>query len=167
MHAAEEFPEWVSGADLALHRRLVRDIPEWWSRLDALPKTLVHNDFNPRNIALRREGAGFRLVAYDWELATMHVPQHDLAELLAFVLTPGATADAVSHYLEIHRRALEAACGDTVDREGWRSGYALSLMDLAVNRFAQYAMVHTFRHYGFMARVIPTLRRLIALELGA
>ena len=38
-------------------------------------------------------------------------------------------------------------------------------MDLAVNRFAQYLMVHTFRHYAFMERVIRTLRRLIALEL--
>jgi aminoglycoside phosphotransferase (APT) family kinase protein len=166
VHAAEEFPEWVSTEDLALHRGLVQSIPEWWSRLDDMPKTLIHNDFNPRNIALRPESAGFRLVAYDWELATLHLPQHDLAELLSFVLTPEATAEEVGHYLEVHRRALAEASGHAIDANLWRSGFGLSLMDLAVNRFARYVMVHTFRHYGFMERVIRTLRRLIALELG-
>ena len=39
-------------------------------------------------------------------------------------------------------------------------------MDLAVNRFAQYVMVHTFRHYAFTERVIRTLRHLLALQLG-
>ena len=37
-------------------------------------------------------------------------------------------------------------------------------MDLAVNRIALYLMAHTFRHYGFMERVINTARRLARLE---
>ena len=53
---------------------------------------LIHNDFNPRNLALRREVGGWRLCAYDWELATIGVPQHDCAEFLCFVLPPGSYA---------------------------------------------------------------------------
>ena len=166
VHAAQEFPEWVSEEDLALHHELVHSLPDWWGRIEALPRTLIHNDFNPRNLAFRREGADLRLCAWDWELATLHLPQHDLAELLAWVLTPEATAEEVAHYLEVHRRALERAAGRSVDPRLWREGYALSLRDLAVNRMALLVMVHTFRHYGFTERVVRTLRRLIALELG-
>ena len=166
VHAAEEFPEWVSPLDLARQRALIRDLPAWWSRLESLPRTLIHNDFGPRNLGLRAEAEGFRLCAYDWELATLHVPQHDLAELLAFVLTPRTTAEEVDHYLEVHRRALEAESGRAIDPVSWRDGFALSVMDLAVNRVAFYLLAHTFRHYAFMERVLGTLARLLDLGSG-
>ena len=59
-------------------------VGEWWKEIEKMPRTLVHNDFNPRNIAFRRTAEGPVLCAYDWELATLHLPQHDLAELLGF-----------------------------------------------------------------------------------
>jgi hydroxymethylglutaryl-CoA reductase (NADPH) len=166
VHAFEEFPEWVGRADLALHRRLVRGVDNWYHRFDDQPKTLIHNDFNPRNIALRQTDAGLRLCAYDWELATIHVPQHDLAELLCFVLTPTTREEEVNQLVEHHRTELERATGESIDPEQWRWGYRASLYDLAINRFALYVMAHTFRHYGFMERVVRTLRHLIRLETG-
>ncbi|HEY7513553.1 MAG TPA: phosphotransferase, partial [Vicinamibacteria bacterium] len=78
-HGFEEFPEWVSAEDLRAQQALVRGIPDWWSEIESLPRTLVHNDFNPRNVALRGRNGTSQLVAYDWELATVHLPQHDLA----------------------------------------------------------------------------------------
>jgi NADP-dependent 3-hydroxy-3-methylglutaryl-CoA reductase len=162
--AHTEFPELISADDLAQRYDLVRRIPDWWSEVEAMPRTLVHNDFNPRNIALRQDGGRLRLCAYDWELATLHLPQHDLAELLSFVLTPQATRDEVGHYVEVHRRALELASGRAIDPRAWRAGYALSLADLAMNRVAFYLMAHTLHHYGFMERVVSTLRQLMVLE---
>jgi hypothetical protein len=38
-------------------------------------------------------------------------------------------------------------------------------MDLTVNRLALYMMAHTFRHYGFMDRIIATARKLVRMEL--
>jgi len=35
-----------------------------------------------------------------------------------------------------------------------------------VNRFALYMMAHTFRHYGFMERVVLTARRLVRMEVS-
>ena len=128
-----------------------------------MPRTLVHNDFNPRNIALRGENGSSRLCAYDWELATLHLPQRDLAELLCFVLTPDASQEEVDHYLEVHRRALEEASGCAIGARSWRDGFALCLADLAVNRVALYLMAHTLHHYGFMERLLSTLRRLTSL----
>jgi aminoglycoside phosphotransferase (APT) family kinase protein len=166
VHAAEEFPLWVSRKDLALRRRLVRGLGKWWQDLESMPRTLIHNDFNPRNVAFRQVDGAPRLCAYDWELATLHVPQHDLAELLCFVLTPSASAEEVDHYVEVHRTALERKSGREIDAEQWRYGFGLSVCDLAINRFALYLMSHTFRHYKFMERTIATLRRLLTLEGG-
>ena len=169
IHAAEEFPEWIVGHDLELHRRLVNRIDKWWSEIDLMPKTLIHNDFNPRNICLRKstdaeDSFGYRLCAYDWELATVHIPQHDLAELLSFVLPPDVPKEVVDHHVEVHRRALEKATGQSIDPVQWQHGFNLSLCDLAVNRFMLYVMAHTFRHYPFMERVTKTLRHLIRME---
>ncbi len=162
----EEFPEWFSKHDLKLHRQLVSNIPRWWKPIEEMPRTLIHNDFNPRNVALRptRDG-GVKLCAYDWELATLHLPQRDVAEFLAFVLPPDVGEDAVSHFVGVHRRALEAAAGVTISEEDSRFAYRRGLQDFAISRFALYVMAHTFRHYGFMERVARTVRHLIRLEM--
>lgn len=161
VHAAEEFPEWVNQRDLGLIRELVRDIPLWWVEIERMPRTLIHNDFNPRNICLRKKAGGYELCAYDWELATIQLPQHDIAELLCFVLTPQTTEETLFHYVDYHRRALEVATGKSIDKEEWVRGFLLSLYDLCVNRLGLYVMAHTFRHYAFMERVVRTLRHLI------
>ncbi|MCG8670831.1 MAG: phosphotransferase [Pseudomonadales bacterium] len=164
-HAREEFPEWFTERDMQLYRHNVYSIPEWYAELDKHPKTLTHNDFNPRNIAFREGKDGeLTLCAYDWELATMQLPQHDLAELLIFTLQPDFKYDDVLGYIEYHRAALSKMIGEEIDREQWHRGYALSLSDLIINRIPQYVMAHTFRHYDFMDRVVPTFRRLLAIE---
>ena len=132
--------------------------------MEAMPRTLIHNDFNPRNIAIRPDINGDRLCAYDWELATLGVPQHDLAELLIFTLRPNVEHEEVMHYLDYHRKSLEQNIGQSINPADWYEGYRYALMDLAVNRIALYLMAHTFRHYGFMERVINTARRLARLE---
>jgi NADP-dependent 3-hydroxy-3-methylglutaryl-CoA reductase len=163
VHASEEFPEWFSQADLALHRRLIESIPEWWARIESMPRTLTHNDFNPRNLAFRREAGAPRLVAYDWELATLNLPQHDLAELLCYVLTPAAEADEVARWVALHRESLARASARDIPEAEFEEGFRLSLYDLAVNRLPFSIAAHTFRHFGFMERVSRTLHHLIRL----
>jgi hypothetical protein len=162
-HGAQEFPELVGPHELALLRGLIDTLAEWWPRIEELPRTLIHNDFNPRNIALRERRGSWELCAYDPELATVHVPQHDLAELLCFVLDEPTEAQ-VAHHLEVHRGALEAHSGIPLDPHVWREGYALALRDLAINRFGLYLMGHRFRDYDFLAHALGTLWRLLALE---
>jgi hypothetical protein len=98
-------------------------------------------------------------------LATLHVPQRDVAELLAFVLDARAERGEVLHYLEVHRRALAEAGGAVPDAGTWREGFVLSLRDLLVTRFALYLMAHAFRRYAFLERSLGTLRHLIDLDL--
>jgi len=164
VHAHEEFPEWLTQENLTLHRELVNTVPRWWLDVERQPRTLIHNDFNLRNICLRRTGDGLKLCVFDWELATLHLPQHDLAELLCWVLSPGVEKDEVDHYVEHHRRELERATGQEINPVMWRRGFRVSLYDLTINRMALYVLAHTFRHYPFMQRVVDTLRRLMHLE---
>src|SRR5471030_868176 len=125
-HAASEFPVLMNDEHFRRHRTLVDTLPEWWRRLEAMPRTLIHNDFNPRNIGIRGSGAGARLCAYDWELATIHVPQHDVAELLAFVLPSAVDAREVEHYIELHRRAVAEAGAAVPGAREWRAGFGLA-----------------------------------------
>jgi hypothetical protein len=162
-HNAAAYPHWVDPLALRRIRHAVATVPDWWAELERLPRTLVHNDFNPRNIALRRGGG--RLVAYDWELATLHVPQRDLAELLAFVLWRDVDAATVTHYVEVHRRALGRAAGRALDPVRWRHGYRLALWDFALTRVGLYMVSHTQRELGFLDRVVATVKRLVEIEM--
>lgn len=163
-HAREEFPEWFSEEDLDVFRAIVNEVGNWWADLEAMPRTLIHNDFNPRNIAFRIGDDGLRLCAYDWELATLHIPQRDLVELLAFTLYAPVDPADIDAYIELHRTELERHSGKKIDAAEWRYGYKLALRDLLVNRMPMYLMAHTFRHYAFMERVYRTCRHLLELE---
>ncbi|MDO8266761.1 MAG: phosphotransferase [Moraxellaceae bacterium] len=163
-HAREEFPEWFSEEDLAVFRHIVHATGDWWADIEKMPRTLIHNDFNPRNIAFRSTASGLQLCAYDWELATLHLPQRDLVELLAFTLVDPINPADIEFYIELHRRELERHSGQSIDAAQWRYGYKLALRDLLVNRMPMYMMAHTFRHYQFMERVYRTFRELLVLE---
>jgi hypothetical protein len=121
---------------------------------------LIHNDFNPRNICLRHQPDGPRLVAYDWELATIGAPQHDLVELLCFVLTERASRHDVYGWIERHRLLLECDTGAEIDRRMWINGFRASLYDLMLNRLPMYCLIDRVRRQRFLPRVVRTWRRL-------
>ena len=162
-HAKASFCAWADPAISSIHRRLLAEIACWWSTLESAPRTLIHNDFNSRNICLRRTPAGHSLCAYDWELATIGAPQRDLAELLCFVLPHDVSKRAVDSWIERHRRALETQSGSSIDADTWREGFRCSLYDLLVDRLSMYALIHRIRRQAFLPRVVRTWRRLYGL----
>ncbi len=164
-YAHDWFRRWAGQEAVEAQEEALSNVEQWSCELDGLPCTLIHNDFNPRNLAFRRtgNGAGLELCAYDWELATLGVPQHDLAELLCFVLSPQATEEELGHYLELHRRALEKETGASIEAREWRRGFGLSLEHLIVNRFPMYTLVCRFQRKRFLERVVPTWLRLSRL----
>src|SRR4029079_14186609 len=79
---------WRSPTLRTVHAACLRNIASWSSDLDTAPQTLIHNDFNPRNVAIRRRNGRLTLCAFDWELATIGAPQRDVGEFLCFVCRP-------------------------------------------------------------------------------
>ena len=111
----------------------IDNIPQLWSVMESAPHTLVHNDCNPRNICLRKPGTPITLSTgdpatqrrstftpyssditmcmYDWELATIGVPQHDLAEFLAFSLQPNCPLQSRLEFIDFYRQHLQHYSG--------------------------------------------------------
>jgi hypothetical protein len=159
-HAEPYLMRWASRAIVDVHRELVESIGDWWPVIDNSPHTLVHNDFNPRNLALEQAPEGLRLCAYDWELAAIGIPQSDLAEFLCFVLSPDVAPCDVLHWMECHRAALARATGRSIDTSEWRSGFRAALADLIVNRLAFYTMINRVKPQPFLPRIVKTWWRL-------
>ena len=152
-HAAPFFSEW-GGIELTRrHRALLDGVDEWWRPLESLPRTLIHNDFNPRNLALRGTADAPTLCAYDWELATIGVPQRDLAELLCFVLGRQPSRADVTHLLEVHRATLEAGVGRPIDPAAWR----LDSQASRVKRFSNSGCVMPCSAYSTASSSAPSL----------
>jgi hypothetical protein len=159
-HAAPFFAAWAGTELPRRHRELAGTVERWWRPLETVPRTLIHNDFNPRNLVLRGSPERPTLCAYDWELATLGAPQRDLAELLCFTLGPAPRWTDVVRLVEAHRAALAGAAGQAVDRADWWLGLRLSLDDVLVSRLAMYALVNRVRPQRFLPRVLRTWRAL-------
>ncbi|KAG0348408.1 hypothetical protein BG004_005249 [Podila humilis] len=139
-----------------------------WATIENHPRTLIHGDFNTRNICLRydpKSGAQ-QLCAYDWELACCHVPQRDVVEFLAFVLPPGSTEWA--HYIEYHRLALRAAveksrpdspglASSIPSSRGYMQVAKLALMDFASLRVAMYGISNSFKQVEWLPRILKSV----------
>ena len=155
-HAAPAFSSWAHPDIASLQRKLIGSVAQWWQQLEHAPRTLIHHDFNPRNVCLR-DGV---LCAYDWELATIGAPQRDLAEFLCFVLPGDCPAGQLGEWIERHRLALERETGTRIDHTTWQHGFGAALYDLLVNRLSTYAMVHRIRRQSFLPRVLRNWRAL-------
>jgi thioester reductase-like protein len=153
-HARPAFTSWAGGTIATIHDQLIDQVGDWWRRLDDLPRTLIHHDFNPRNICLRNGPTGPRLAAYDWELATIGVPQRDLVELLCFVLPERPAQHEVRTWIERHRTWLEGETGTRIDRTAWIDGFRAALYDLMLTRLPMYALIDRVRRQSFLPRVL-------------
>ncbi len=164
-HARDEFPNWVTEEDIKRLQNIISNIPVWWSHLEKMPRTLIHNDFNPRNIAFRRDVDGIRLCAYDWELATLHIPQFDLAELLIYVLDHGVQNDELIAHVDAFHQALEIQTRKHIDLDVFRYGFKLAIMDFSITKMPMYLLTHTFRESLYIPRMYANLRQILDLVM--
>jgi hypothetical protein len=158
-HAAPRFSAWTDPTLAAIQHRIVATAETWWRALETVPRTLIHNDFNPRNICFLDDREP-RLIAYDWELACVGAPQRDLAELLCFLLPADVSDGEIDRFMEKHRSALERETATRIDRTDWEDGCRAAVLDLMLNRLPMYALVHRVRRQPFLPRVVQTWRRL-------
>ncbi len=163
VYSSHFFDSWLDEPILALQHTFIESLGDWWPALRGLPQTLIHNDFNPRNFAMRRRPEGPQLCVFDWELATVGVPQHDLAELLCFVLPPSCNLATLTDLLGVHRLALERVTGEHLDEAQWLQGFVLSLRYLALQRLPLYTLNHRFKRQEFLPGVIRNWGTLYAL----
>jgi hydroxymethylglutaryl-CoA reductase (NADPH) len=111
-----------------------------------LPKTIIHNDFNTRNIAFRKDG---RPCFYDWELAVIDIPHRDIVEFLSFVFPLDFDKKTLFDYLKFHYDLQTENYG----WEDWKKGYVYALKSFLVTRVSFYMTGKIIVDYPFAERV--------------
>ncbi|WP_170229804.1 AMP-binding protein [Polyangium fumosum] len=146
-------------ADVAAAAAPLLDDVGWAEALAVVPATLLHNDVNPRNLALRRGESDGEIVLYDWELSALGPGTRDLAELLCWTLSPEVSAEEVFSLVRAH--AEMAAPG--LDDDVLRAAFGASLAWLFFDRLTTYTVVSPVFELPWLGRVLATWRRLVRM----
>ena len=119
-----------------------------------IEKTLTHNDFNSRNIAIRKNGDS---CIYDWELAMINFPHRDIVEFLSFVLPENFDDSRLMNFLQYHYEISKA----TESWDTWKLAYIYSLKEFLVTRVSFYLTGKIVLDFNFAVRVLKTACRII------
>jgi hydroxymethylglutaryl-CoA reductase (NADPH) len=112
---------------------------------EALPRTLIHNDYNPRNVAVSNEG---QVVAYDYELARVDVPQRDIIEFLSFVLGSDSLTMSFHEIMAFYRAELDELDSD------WDTTLKFALSKYIATRVNLYMLGNQITRYPFLDLVL-------------
>jgi hydroxymethylglutaryl-CoA reductase (NADPH) len=138
------------------------DVMEGWEREPPVKKskvTLVHNDFNSRNVGLRKNG---RVCIYDWELAMINIPQRDVFEFLSFTLDPDFPEDRLRSLMAGHFDLIRDINGNEYGWNDYIDDFTLSGYEFLITRASFYLAGNTLLNYPFIKRVFITSNRIIS-----
>lgn len=155
------YPERISDELKSIYLEFLEDLEEKVSDMMAFPMTLTHNDFNPRNLCLRKGDTSPRTVLYDWELAFIQNPQHDLIEFLVFVLEGGSSREKYLEYARFYLNNLERETGRSFFWPQFVEVLDLNSVFFAVVRMNLYLLGNNIIPLTFLDRVYSNLREYI------
>ena len=154
-NAAAGSPDLYTHVRVAQMQQAIEAIPNYWTDLEQMPKTLIHNDLNPRNTCFKTVAGKPAFCVYDWELSTAHVPPYDVVEFLSFVL------DADRYhlrpaYFEFYRNALAQHTNAYADKSLFYTAAKGAAYDFGLHRLGMYMMAHRIGPYPFLPRVVES-----------
>jgi len=129
------------------------DMIELWSNnppVKISKKTLLHNDFNPRNVAVRKNG---KVCIYDWELAAINIPQRDIFEFLAFSLDENFEPKRLFNLLREHFALTQEINGNSYEWKSYLDDFIVSGYEFLITRVTFYLAGNTLLNYPFIKRV--------------
>ncbi len=115
-------------------------------------KTVAHNDFSARNVALLNSG---EVKIFDWELATIQYPQRDLIEFACFM----DETRVIEGYdkMNAEMRSLVKADGIQFSGAEWDTSTRLAFSHFVLTRITLYLLGNSLSEYPFMARLEKNL----------
>ena len=131
----------------------IRQLEEERGQID-LPSTIIHNDFNTRNICLRSDGS---ICIYDWELAVINLPSRDIIEFLSFVLPIDFEETLLLEYIDYHHSLQTTDC----NREDWYAACLYSAKEYLITRLSFYLTGKILMDYPFAERVFEVTSKMI------
>jgi hydroxymethylglutaryl-CoA reductase (NADPH) len=150
--------EWLNMEDSFQYLDSVLD--QWTEEMPVKKSklTLVHNDFNPRNVGVRLDG---RLCIYDWELASYNIPQRDVFEFLAFTLLEDFTTTELESVLKQHFHLMKEWNDTTYSYQNYLDDFKIAGDEFLLTRVSFYLAGSTLVHYPFINRVFAVALKMI------
>ncbi|KTD16009.1 3-hydroxy-3-methylglutaryl coenzyme A reductase-like protein [Legionella lansingensis] len=155
-------PPFMQASDYDLHHELLIDLTTWRGQIDAMKKTLVHNDCVPKNVGINLTDGEKQIYVYDWELATVHLPQRDVVEFLSYVLPRDFSLELLTHYIERQRIKLAETTGENIHKQEWVLGFKYSIYDYLIQRIMPQIVFEKLEARN-IEKVYANARRMMAL----
>lgn len=121
----------------------------------SLKKTLIHNDFNSRNVGIREDG---RACIYDWELAVLHFPHRDIVEFLSFTLPANFSENVFLDHLHYHTSLYQPE-----DEKNWKEAYLYCVKEYLLTRVSFYLTGRIVLDFAFTDHVVSNTFRMIEI----
>ncbi|MFW7379863.1 MAG: phosphotransferase [Oligoflexus sp.] len=159
----ERFPELVDTALMKRMSRQLENLPDLLKCFQSFPETLIHYDFNPRNICWKNsQSAQSQLVAYDWELCCFHNPQYDLVELLIYSLPKVASRDLLERLISRYQEQLEKRVGESWNKADFKRVLHANIYLYLLVRGNLHLLVHNLLNFDYIDAVYKNLHRLLS-----
>ncbi len=126
-------------------------------------KTLLHNDFNPRNVGVRKDG---RVCIYDWELAVINIPQRDIFEFLAFSLEEDFEPERLLKLLRQHFELIREINENPYNWKSYLDDFIVAGYEFLITRVTFYLAGNTLLNYAFIKRVFICANKIIKESKG-
>ena len=157
-----EYPQYISQHH-KLITNFITNIEKNLKVLDTYPKTLSHNDFNPRNLNITNNN---ELLLFDWELACIQSPQHDVAEFFIFLINNEFKKDEMDEFLIYYKTCLERYSNITLDDDLFMHVFKICLLDLMINRLNLYLLSNKILRFKFIKKVYKNINKLISIYIN-
>lgn len=147
--------ECVDKKDVPLLNSIYNDIVNLEQEMNDIKvqKTVIHNDFNPRNIMVCKNG---KPIIYDWELAVVDFPHRDIIEFLSFVLTDNFKEEELIFYLKYHFKLYK-----NQQWVEWKKAYQYCLKVYIISRVSFYEVSSILVNYKFSKRILKNSLRML------
>ena len=156
--------------------KMLHNYDEIFKVLNDSKKTLIHFDFTPKNLRMRRSPkvGEKNLCVYDWEMAHLGPPQQDIVEFLGTVLPVDPTCTRFLKYIEIYRLELQCALSretgtladDVTESCHFMKVFDFNVMAYVLGRFPIYFMIMQHVDIPYYTRLAKNLLNYLTLCKG-
>jgi hypothetical protein len=132
---------------LSFYRKSVDGFSEWMTEISQLPLTVIHFDFNSRNIAFKNE----KPIIFDWEFLALGPAARDLIEFTIFTSTPETVVRDFSVILQDH----------PITGIAWEKAGELCLRDFITRRLPFYFVLNEIGSCSYYNRLLLNISTLV------
>ncbi len=139
----------------------LQNYPQFIEDIGRLDHSLIHYDFNPRNMAF--DATKNKIFFFDWEFACWGIPQRDLAEFILFTSKP-ETVTAEMEKFSV--KAYKTIYGDELEKmDEWNRGMSLSLREFIIRRLPFYFILAEMGFCPYLENLLINLEILCENEV--